>query len=102
MNLKKLIAITSVTALGTAYASQPAQAQMASDEVLVNTCFSCHGTDGKSSGDMPTMSGKSASYIFNKMMDFRSGKKPSTVMMRITKGFSDAELKAITNFFAKK
>jgi len=102
VKLKKIIAIASVAALGVAYANQPAQAQMASDEVLVNTCFSCHGTDGKSSGDMPTIAGKSASYISNKMMDFRSGKKPSTVMMRITKGFSDAELKAIANFFSKK
>ena len=32
----------------------PAQAEMASGAVLANTCFSCHGTDGRSAGDMPT------------------------------------------------
>jgi len=79
-----------------------ALAEMASGDVLVNTCFSCHGPDGKSSGAMPTIAGKPKHYIETMMRNYRSGKTPSTVMMRIAKGFSDTEIAAIAKFFADK
>lgn len=102
MRLRILFAVAFVAVVATVFAQNPAQAQKASDMVLVNTCFSCHGTDGKSAGDMPTIAGKSKNYIAARLKEFKSGKKPSTVMMRITKGFSDAELEAIAGFFAKR
>ena len=80
----------------------PAQADMASGAVLTNTCFSCHGTDGKSVGDMPTISGKKESFIAMKLKGFKMGRENSTVMTRIAQGFTDAEIAAIAKFFAKK
>ncbi len=80
----------------------PAKAEMASGVVLANTCFSCHGTNGKSRGDMPSIAGKSKSFIASSMKSFRSGERPSTVMMRISKGFTDAEIDALASYFSKK
>ncbi len=85
-----------------AFASGPAQAEMASGAVLTNTCFSCHGTDGKSAGDMPTIAGKSEDYIAQKLKAFKSGELEATVMDRIAKGFTDDEIAALAKFFSGK
>ena len=83
-----------------AFASGPAQAEMASGAVLTYTCFSCHGTDGKSAGDMPTIAGKSEDYITEKLKAFKSGELEATVMDRIVKGFTDDEIAALAKFFS--
>ena len=70
--------------------------------IMANTCHSCHGTDGHSVGAMPSIAGKSADYIVDTLRKFRDGKKPSTVMMRIAKGFTDAEIVALAKHFAKQ
>ncbi|MHA1153404.1 MAG: c-type cytochrome [Alphaproteobacteria bacterium] len=75
---------------------------MASGAVLTNTCFSCHGTDGKSVGDMPTIAGKSQDFIIEKLKAFKSGELEATVMSRIAKGFTDDEIAALAKFFSGK
>lgn len=72
------------------------------NRIMFNTCHSCHGTDGQSVGSMPSIAGKAPAYIAEALRDFRSGKKPSTVMARIAKGFSDAEIDALAKHFGKK
>ncbi len=85
---------------GAAFMTGPAQAEMASGAVLANTCFSCHGTDGKSVGDMPSIAGKSESFITQKLKAFRSDELEATIMNRIAKGFTDDEIAALAKFFA--
>jgi cytochrome c553 len=82
--------------------SGTAKAEEATSTVLANTCFSCHGPDGKSAGAMPWIAGKSADYITKVMIDFKTGKVDSTVMQRIAKGFSDEEIKALAQYFSAK
>jgi len=94
------VAVMGITAAG--LLTGPAQADMASGAVLTNTCFSCHGTDGKSVGGMPTIAGKSESFIAKKLKGFKKGADDPTVMKRIAKGFTDAEIAALAKFFAKK
>ncbi len=84
------------------FASGPVEAEIASGAVLTNTCFSCHGTDGKSAGDMPTIAGKSEDYITQKLKAFKSGELEATVMDRIVKGFTDDEIAALAKFFSGK
>ncbi len=83
-------------------ATGPAQAEMASGAALANTCFSCHGTDGRSAGDMPTLAGKSETFITEKLKAFKSGSLDATIMIRIAKGFSDQEIAALAKFFSGK
>tara|TARA_B100000315_G_scaffold247262_1_gene275743 strand:+ start:661 stop:969 length:309 start_codon:yes stop_codon:yes gene_type:complete len=96
------ILLAGMVIVGIAYVYQPANAETASAAVLANTCYSCHGTNGKSVGDMPTIAGKTKNFIVDKLKAFKSGAKSSTVMMRITKGFSDSELDAISGIIANK
>ena len=79
-----------------------AQAEMASGAVLASICFSCHGTDGRSAGDMPTLAGKSETFITEKLKAFKSGTLDATIMDRIAKGFSDQEIAALAKFFSGK
>ena len=70
--------------------------------MLSITCNGCHGPDGQSTGAIPSIAGKSADYLEKAMLDFRDGKRPSTVMERHAKGYSDAQLKLIAEYFAGK
>lgn len=70
--------------------------------MLSITCAGCHGTDGKSTGAIPSIAGKSADYIEKAMLDFKAEKRPSTVMSRHAKGYSDEEIKLIAEYFASK
>ena len=81
---------------------QGAGAEDPSGAVMANTCFSCHGTDGKSAGAMPSIAGKKADYIIKMLTEFRDGKRPSTVMKRIAKGFTDSEIAALAATFSVK
>ncbi len=70
--------------------------------ILSNTCAGCHGPNGISHGPLtPSIAGLSKEYILESMHDFASGKRPSTVMQRIAKGYSDADIKAVAEYFSK-
>jgi sulfide dehydrogenase cytochrome subunit len=102
MNLLKFCLVAMAFAIVVFAAQGPARAEMASGAVLTNTCFSCHGTDGKSVGDMPTIAGKSKDFITGKLIGFKTGTAESTVMGRIAKGFSDDEIAALAKFFSSQ
>ncbi len=77
-------------------ASQP------TGEMMGNTCAGCHGTQGRlvSEAFMPLAGMKESTFI-KAMTDFRSGARPSTLMGHMARGYSDAEVKAMAEFFAK-
>ena len=68
--------------------------------MLANSCAACHGTDGKSPGSIPSISGKSAKFITETLKGFRDGTLKSTVMGRHAKGYSDEEIQLIAEFFS--
>jgi len=84
--------------LGAGYVSATPTATM-----LADTCAGCHGTDGASTGPAtPSLAGKSETYIVDSMVAFKSGERPSTVMGRIAKGYSEEEFKLMASVFAKQ
>jgi len=84
--------------LGTAQLSAAPTATM-----LADTCAGCHGTDGASTGPAtPSIAGNSEIYTVDTMMAFKSGERPSTVMGRIAKGYSEEEFKLMGSAFAKQ
>ena len=85
---------------GLAWSAGGAQAEESRGAILANTCFSCHGTDGHSVGAMPSIAGKSADYIVDTLKRFRDDSKAATVMNRIAKGFTDAEIEALAGYFS--
>ncbi|MCB1875085.1 MAG: c-type cytochrome [Chromatiales bacterium] len=79
-------------------------AQMALAEaggaMIGRTCNGCHGTDGVSKGAAPSLKGLPADYLAKAMKDFKADARPATIMNRIAKGYSDAELGAVAQYFA--
>jgi sulfide dehydrogenase cytochrome subunit len=70
--------------------------------MLSASCAGCHGTDGHSPGSIPDISGKSAEFIRVSLEDFRSGNRPSTVMGRHAKGYTDEEILLIAEYFGQQ
>jgi len=68
---------------------------------LAASCFTCHGTDGNSVQNVPpSLAGRSSAELFQILKDFQSGKRAATIMHQQARGYSDAQLQAITAYFA--
>jgi sulfide dehydrogenase cytochrome subunit len=65
---------------------------------MINNCYACHGTDGRSPGAIPSLTGKTAQQALLQLKEFKSGQLSATVMTRHAKGYTDAELEAIANY----
>jgi sulfide dehydrogenase cytochrome subunit len=65
-----------------------------------SSCSGCHATSAKVETPIPPIRGRDPAEIVAAMQDFRSGARPSTVMTRIAKGFSDDEVRAIAAWLA--
>lgn len=76
------------------------KAKITKAEMLAVSCAGCHGTDGKSPGSIPPISGRSAAFIEEKLRGFRDDSHPSTVMGRHARGYTDDEIRLIANYFA--
>ena len=63
-------------------------------------CTGCHPAVQSGSMPVPRLHGRDAAQIVAAMTEFRTGKRPTTVMDRIAKGFTDDESKAIAAWFA--
>jgi len=83
-----------------------ALAQMASAQesmpYLAGTCTSCHGTDGRTAGAMPSLAGLSRSYIVQQMKDFREGRRAATIMHQIARGYTDRQAELVAEYFARQ
>lgn len=65
---------------------------------MISNCYSCHGTDGRSPGSIPSLTGKNAQQALLVLKEFKSGQLAATVMTRHAKGYTDAELEALANY----
>jgi cytochrome c553 len=63
--------------------------------LIASNCAVCHGPGGKSAGFTPSLDKLTKEEIADNLRKFRSGEKPSTIMRRFAKGFSDAQVNAI-------
>jgi len=69
--------------------------------MMANTCAGCHGTEGKSVGPAsPNLAGISESYFIDSMKGFKEDTRPATIMNRIAKGYSDAQIESMATYFA--
>ncbi len=88
-------------ALGALALSAVAHAGGPTPAMLSNACGGCHGTNGASAGlSMPSLAGQNKVATVEAMKAFKSGERPSTVMGRIAKAYSDEEIEAMGDFFA--
>ena len=92
--------LTTACLMGGLFLGQTAFADMPSGAMLGNTCAGCHGTDGVSKGSAASIKGLPIDHFVKTMQDFKSGKRPATIMDRIAKGYSDEEFRAMAEYFA--
>lgn len=81
-------------------AAASAQAQVSQVRVWAAACANCHGTEGRAQPGMESLAGKDKDELLQKMLDFKSGRKPATLMHQISKGYSDEQLGQIATYFA--
>ena len=67
-----------------------------------SSCSGCHAGGARVDTTVPGLIGRSAADIVAQMQAFKTGQKQSTVMDRIAKGFTDAEVQAIAEWYAQQ
>lgn len=69
-------------------------------ETMARNCFTCHGTGGHPVNGLAPLAGIDAKAIETSMIDFRSDRRQATIMNRIAKGFTEAEIAALAQYLA--
>jgi cytochrome c553 len=97
MNATRMVAVAVVVAsIAPAFAASPEPPAGAS------SCSGCHAANAAANTPVPRLAGRNAAELVTQMLAFRSGAQPSTVMDRIAKGYSDAEIVAIAAWYAQQ
>jgi len=67
---------------------------------LAANCANCHGTNGTSVGGMPGLAGRSRAEMLQTLREYRDGKRPATIMHQLAKGYTDAQLEAVSTYLS--
>ena len=106
-----LVTAAATLAAGLAVAQQPAPPAFAPSNLtpagvrsLAANCAACHGTNGQPArgSTLAGLAGKPRNELLMAMTQFKEGKKPATLMHQLGKGYTDAELEALADFFSKQ
>jgi len=63
-------------------------------------CANCHGTAGIAQPGMESLAGAPRDEMAKKLLDFKAGRKPATIMHQLSKGYSDEQLQQLAAYFA--
>ncbi|WP_439577658.1 c-type cytochrome [Elioraea sp.] len=70
--------------------------------LLIGSCSGCHGSAGEGSGGVPAIAGtKSRDEFAAAMNAFRENQGNPTIMNRIARGYTDAEIAQMAQHFAR-
>lgn len=89
-----------VTGLMLASLSMWASADALQVRSMAASCAACHGTNGIAQAGMESLAGQKKEDFLKKMQDFKSDKKPATLMHQLSKGYSDAQIDQLADYFA--
>lgn len=67
---------------------------------MAAACAGCHGTHGLAESGHPSLAGVSQNELLKKMLDFKTGASPATLMHQLTRGYSDEQLAALAAYFS--
>ena len=76
-----------------AYAAEPVP-------LAAQGCVGCHGVRGTGAGAIPGIAGRPATEIAATMNAFRANERPGTIMGRIARGYTEADIAAIAAYYA--
>ncbi|MCP5152853.1 MAG: cytochrome C [Ectothiorhodospiraceae bacterium] len=95
-DLRRVVGVAAVgfaVAAGSAAAAPPPGAA---------ACSGCHAASREVATPVPRLAGRDADEIVDAMRAFRAGEREATVMDRIARGFTDAEVRAIAAWYASQ
>lgn len=81
-----------------AVSSLPAQAQA---PLAAQGCVGCHGPNGAGMGAVAGLAGRDQAELVAQMNAFRANERPATIMGRIARGYTEAEIIASAAYFAR-
>ena len=67
---------------------------------MAASCSACHGTQGIAEAGNESLAGQAKADLLKKLLDFKSGKKPATLMHQLAKGYSDEQIEQLAGYFA--
>jgi cytochrome c553 len=82
----------------------PAFAQDAAKKAK-EVCAACHGEDGngkKEFPDYPKLAGQYADYLYHSLRGYKSGARKNAIMAGMAQPLTDAEMRALANFYASQ
>ncbi len=70
---------------------------------LAANCAQCHGTHGRPvpGSEVPQLAGRDRAELLARLAAFKQGSARATVMDQIAKGYSDDEMSALADYFAR-
>ena len=104
MKSQTLAAVAAVAVAIPALVAAPAWARSEAEAAryVAANCANCHGTTGTARGGMPSLAGQKKEQIAARVREFRDGKRASTLMHQIAKGYSDEQIDAIAEQIARQ
>jgi cytochrome c553 len=99
---RSIVLLLSLFALAcTARAQSPQALNLRS---LAASCAQCHGTDGRGTpgSAIPSIAGMPRDHLATQLKAFKAGTRPATVMTQLAKGFSDAQLEQLADYFSRQ
>lgn len=66
-------------------------------------CAACHGQDGNSTvATFPKLAGQHATYIYEQLKEFKSGKRQNPVMQGMAAGLSEQNMKDVAVYYSQQ
>lgn len=79
-----------------------AQGQDIQARAWAASCAGCHGTQGISLGGIASLAGVDKAQLHQKLIAYKKGTLPATVMHQHTLGYTDMELERLADFFSRQ
>ena len=69
--------------------------------LAAQACLGCHGLNGAGATGVPGLAGRDAGELRALMLAFRANERPGTIMGRIARGYTEDEITATAEHFAR-
>jgi cytochrome subunit of sulfide dehydrogenase len=67
---------------------------------IAANCATCHHGERRSGAAVPALAGIDKATIVERVREFRDGRRPSTIMQQLAKGYTDAQIEAAASYLA--
>jgi cytochrome subunit of sulfide dehydrogenase len=98
--IRPLLSVALAFAMGLTWAARAQDSGSMSGRNLAAACANCHGTNGLSQPGLPSLAARERSYLVQQMQDFKTGRRPATLMHQIAKGYTDGQIEAIAAYLS--